>query len=280
MFKFCAVVSSYFPDLDELEKNINSYLPWVDKLIIWENTPKIESRIAELTERFNDQKIEARTTGQNEYLAKPFNICIKWAKEHGFTHILLLDQDSRFETGHFEKYINKINLFGDDSVAIFAPNAQNFEIETEILEKDVVITSGSIIPLNIFDKAGLFNEDFLIYHIDIEFCKRVRSKGYKIIAFTNIGLIHKEGYKRKMKIGFILNNYSAQSTYYIIRNSILLWKLYPDKITFNEKYSFYKYKVVFRIAKMVFENDRLRKLKAIFTGLYHGYLSKKGRYDI
>ncbi|HWS59759.1 MAG TPA: hypothetical protein VN182_02400 [Flavobacterium sp.] len=280
MFKFCAVVSSYFPDLEELEKNINSYLPWVDKLIIWENTPKIESRITELTEKLNDEKIEVLTTGQNEYLAKPFNICIKWAKEHGFTHLLIMDQDSCFETGHFEKYRNRIIQFNNDSIAIFAPNAQNFETESEILEKDVVITSGSTIPLHIFDKVGLFYEDFLIYHIDIEFCKRVRSKGFKIIAFTSIVLKHNEGYKRKMKIGFVLNNYSAQSTYYIIRNSILLWKLYPDKVTFNEKYAFYKFKVAYRLAKMIFENDRMRKSKAIFLGLLHGYLSKKGRFDI
>ena len=90
MNKYFAVVSSYFPNLDELEENIKSYLSWVDKLIIWENTPIGESKINVLIEKLNNDKIEVRTTGQNEYLAKPFNFCIQWAKEAGFTHIWII----------------------------------------------------------------------------------------------------------------------------------------------------------------------------------------------
>ena len=191
-----------------------------------------------------------------------------------------MDQDSRFENGHFEKYLTQITQLNNDLVAIYAPNTQNFELMPEPLERDFVITSGTISPLIIFDKVGFLYEDFLIYHIDTEFCMRVRSKGFKIIVFTNISLVHNEGYKRQMKIGFVLNNYSAQSTYYIIRNSILLWKLYPDNVTLKEKFTFYKFKIVFRLAKIVFEDDSLRKIKAIFLALIHGYSSKKGRYDL
>jgi rhamnosyltransferase len=280
MFKLCAVVSSYFPDLEELEENVNSYLPWVDKLIVWENTPKTESNVDELVKRLNNTKIEIITTGQNEYLAGPFNTCVKWAKENGFTHILTMDQDSRFENGHFEYYRELITQFSNELIAVFAPNSQKYDVGSAVLEKDNVISSGAVMPLEIFDKVGLFNEDFLIYHVDIEFCRRVRSYGFKIIVFTNITLIHNEGYKRKMGMGLILNNYSAQSTYYIIRNSILLWKLYPESISLSEKFSFYKFKIVYRLAKLVFENDRIRKIRAIFLGLIHGYLSKKGRFEL
>ena len=97
MFKLCAIVTSYYPSLEELEQNIRSYLSDVDKLIIWENTPKDESRIQELADKLNGEKVEVRTTGQNEFLAKPFNICIKWAKENNYTHFLTLDQDSRLK---------------------------------------------------------------------------------------------------------------------------------------------------------------------------------------
>lgn len=280
MFKICAIVSSYFPDLVEFGENIESYLPWVDKLIIWENTPGKESKINVLTEKLNSEKIEVRTTGQNEFLAKPFNICIQWAKEAGFTHILTMDQDSRFENGHFEKYLKQITQLNNDSVAIYAPNTQNSELKQEPVESDFVITSGNILPLRIFNTVGLFNEDFLIYNVDTEFCMRVRSKGLKIISFTNISLVHSEGYKRQMKIGFVLNNYSAQSTYYIIRNTILLWKLYPQNVTLKEKFTFCKFKIGFRLAKIIFEDDSLRKIKAIFLAIIHGYLSRKGRYDL
>lgn len=280
MFKLCAVVSSYFPDIDELERNICSYLHWIDKLIIWENTPKTESRIYKLTEKLNNDKIEIRTTGQNEYLAKPFNICVGWAKENGYTHILTMDQDSRFENGHFERYVEQISQLNNDSIAVYAPNFQNLEKKSEVLEMDVVITSGAVIPLKVFNYVGLFNEDFLIDRVDTEFCFRARSKGLKVICFTNISLIHKLGFEKKNSIGFKVNNYSAQRTYYIIRNQILLKKLYPRFITLNDEIIFYKYKVIYRFAKLIFEIDRIRKCKAIFLGLIHGYLSKKGRFDL
>ncbi|MGE0018714.1 MAG: hypothetical protein AB7S72_03530 [Draconibacterium sp.] len=191
-----------------------------------------------------------------------------------------MDQDSRFENGHFEKYLKQITQLNNDSVAIYAPNTQNSELKQEPVESDFVITSGNILPLRIFNTVGLFNEDFLIYNVDTEFCMRVRSKGLKIISFTNISLVHSEGYKRQMKIGFVLNNYSAQSTYYIIRNTILLWKLYPQNVTLKEKFTFCKFKIGFRLAKIIFEDDSLRKIKAIFLAIIHGYLSRKGRYDL
>lgn len=280
MFKLCAVVSSYFPYINEFENNINSYLEWVDWLIIWENTPQNSSRIAELARNLNSPKIEVRTTGQNEYLAKPFNICIEWAKENGFTHILTMDQDSCFEDGHFQRYIQNVKQCNIGSVAVFSPNTGNFNIQTEPLEIQSAITSGAIIPLNVFNQFGMFNEDFLIYNIDIEFCRRVRSFQQKIIAFTGIQLIHSEGYKKRSKAGFVVINYSAQSTYYIIRNTILLWKLYPKTVTASEKFNFYKYKVVYRTVKLIFEHDRLRKFKAVFYALIHGHLSRKGKYEV
>ena len=46
--KIVAVVSSFYPNIDELEVNINSYLPWVDRLIIWENSSRADSQVDSL----------------------------------------------------------------------------------------------------------------------------------------------------------------------------------------------------------------------------------------
>ena len=78
IMKILGIVTSYYPDLNELKHNINSYINGLDALIIWENTPKEYSQIQTIKEYLNNEKITVWTTGKNEYIAKPFNIAIAW----------------------------------------------------------------------------------------------------------------------------------------------------------------------------------------------------------
>ncbi len=281
MFKILGIVSSYYPDMDEFERNIRSYLSELDSLIIWENTPAKESKIETLIQKIGDPKIEFRSTGKNEFLAYPFNETIKFAEKEGFTHILTMDQDSFFNEGHFKCFVEKVRNTVNATVAIFTPAINtNENLNDEIFPLTFAPSSGSIYPVTIFKNVGYFREDFLIYPIDVEFCFRVRKNGYIINCYSDILLNHKMGYAAKGKFGLMLNNYSAQSTYYMIRNNIILWKEYPDEISNKGKQFFIKYKIIYRALKIGFENDSLLKLKAIFMGLFHGYLGRTGSYNL
>ncbi len=279
--KLLAVVSTYFPDLEELERNILSYLPWVDYLIIWENTAKEMSNIEKLIYKLNNSKIELRTTGKNEFLAYPFNECIKWAEKQDFTHILTMDQDSSFVDNQFEEYKKLIQENGSDNIAIYASTKNHSDKPVEkMIDIDNAITSGSVYNLNIFNKIGYFAEDFLIYMMDIEFGFRVKKNGFRIVCFPEISLNHEGGYARKTSTGLVVSNYSVQSTYYIIRNTLLTWRLYPENYRLNEKLSFIRYKVIYRAIKLVLEKDLFRKFRAIFIALVHGVFNKSGRFDL
>jgi len=275
------IVTSYFPILDELEDNIKSYLSGIDHLIIWENTPKEKSQINSLIERLNNPKVEVRTSGKNEFLAFPFNCCIRWAAENGFTHILTMDQDSSFTDSQFVEYLHLIRINQKDDIAIYTPAKSTEKIlSQDVEEKENAITSGSVYPINVFRKIGYFQEDFLIYMIDIEFGIRVKCSGLRIISFPKIILNHQAGYAKESNYGITINNYSAQSTYYIIRNTILTWKLYPQKYKFGERIKFFRYKIIYRTLKIGFEDNKLLKIKAIWLGLFHGIIKKSGRYDL
>ena len=279
--KLLGVLSTYYPDLIDLERNILSFLDGLDYLIIWENTPKDESVIEKLINKLNNSKIELRTTGKNEFLAYPFNECINWAESQDFTHILTMDQDSSFVENQFDKYKKLIEEYGSDDIAIFSPSKNIDERLTgHIVEVENTITSGSIYRINVFNVIGFFREDFLIYMVDIEYGIRVRKNEFKIICFPDIMLNHEAGYKKKSRIGLHVNMYSAQSTYYIIRNTILTWRLYPEKFTKADKLKFYKYKILYRTIKIVLEPNIFLKLKGIYKGLFHGYLGKSGKYEI
>lgn len=280
--KLLAVVSTYFPNLEELERNIKSYLPWVDHLIIWENTPEEKSEIKLLVEKLHDTKVEVRTTGKNEFLAYPFNICIKWAQENNFTHILTMDQDSCFKENQFENFMSLVAKHSDESTVAFTTNKDesvNNESADEI-EVENTITSGAIYKLEVFEKIGYFREDFLIYMIDIEFGMRIKLHNYRIICFPKVVLQHSGGYAQVNKFGLRIDHYSAQSSYYIIRNVMLNWRLYADQFSLKDKLIFLKYKIGYRTAKLPFEKKPLLKLKAIYIAFFHGLIGKSGRYDI
>jgi len=279
--KIIGIVSSYFSDIIEFERNINSYISGLDYLIIWENTPNEKSQVKQLVEKFNSTKIEVRTTHKNEFLAYPFNTCIKWAEQNGFTHVITLDQDSYFNDGDFNLFLNQIENEKSEKIAIYTPSININKNDSNKIEKiKFAFTSGSVHPINIFKKVGYFREDFLIYAIDVEFSFRVRENEYTIIRYPNVILNHTMGYAKKNKLGLLINNYSAISTYFIIRNTLIMWKDYPNEFSRFDKNSFVKYKIIYRLLKLVFESNRLLKIKAILVGTYHGLIRRAGSYEL
>jgi rhamnosyltransferase len=280
MFKIIGIVTSYYPNLIDLEKNITSYLAWIDRLIIWENTPKEDSNIERLITQLNNDKIEVRSTGVNEYLANPFNQCIIWAQKEGYTHLLTMDQDSCFAPNHFEQYIESIKHNQNSNVAVFGPSIHfNANSSDRFEEVSHVIISGAVFPIDSLSVVGFFNEDLVIDVIDMEYCFRARKKGYKVIRINSVYLEHSLGYRHKHWTGITLSPYSAQRTYYYIRNTLWLWKQFPCNYEKRERQSFIRYKIIYRTLKIGFEPDAFRKLLALYTAIWHVYKERLGKYD-
>lgn len=281
MSKILGIVSSYYPDIKEFVININSYLDRLNLLIIWENTPELESRINEILPLIKSDKVIVSTTGINEGLGKPFNEAANKAIIEKFDFLLTMDQDSYFANGDFEKYVNLLENDINTNVAVYSPNRNNlFNSKNDFLEIRTAISSGSIYPVQNFEKIGYFREDYFLYMIDIEYCFRAKRNNLITVCLPAVSLLHKEGYAEKSNIGFTVNNYPAQSTYYIIRNSLLTWKLYPEFTTRKDKIYFYKYKVIYRLLKIIFEKQPLLKIKALIFGLLHGINFKTGEYNL
>jgi rhamnosyltransferase len=278
--KILGVITSFYPNIDELEKNINSFLEGIEHLIIWENTPKEKSNIDELIEKLNSTKIEVRTTGHNEYLAVPFNLCAKFAVDNGFTHILTMDQDSCFSNNDFNIYRSEIEKYTLHKVAAFGPNSTSREQpNTKNGEVDHIFISGAIYPLNVFFELDGFNEELVIDAIDTDYCFRARNNNYKIIVFPNVNLEHNLGYRYKHWSGLVIVPYSAQRTYYYLRNTFWLWKNYPEYYKKTYKKHFIKYRVVYRLLKLMLEKNSFMKYISITFAILHFRMGKLGRFD-
>lgn len=78
-----------------------------------------------------------------------------------------------------------------------------------ILEKDIALASGAamFIPIGIINKIGLFDEDFFMYHEDVDFCWRSRMAGYNIELIRDALVWHKYSFSRnKLKLYYVERN--------------------------------------------------------------------------
>lgn len=273
--KIIGVVTTYFPDLEKLQANISTYIEQLDKLFIWENTPAEKSQVAALFE--GQEKIIIRTTGKNEGIAKALNNIIEWAIEHNYEYVLTMDQDSSFLPGDFSKYLDTVSQNDQENIGLWTPAYKDIGT-TKLLEKEVTMTSGSIVKTSVIQTCGFFLEELFIDLVDIEYCLRIRNKHYGIIQVSPIILTHQLGYKKINKWGIVTINYSALRTYYIVRNWFLVYKQYPQQlIVAIPKRYFYKYTLFYRFFKIIlFEDHKRTKLKALLLGIYHGLSGKSG----
>ncbi|SDL39882.1 hypothetical protein [Pedobacter antarcticus] len=261
--KIAAVIILFNPNIKEVENNIQQFIQWVDKLIIWQNSPGLVT----LSDDFSD-KIIYMGSEMNEFISKPLNEVIGWCHENEFDWLLTMDQDSTWR--NFEEFRAHIQLYKDTDVVIYAPNVNNI-ITSELcrVEVETVITSGALHSVERVRELGGFREDYKIYWVDGEFCYWARLNGYKIIVVKDAHLTQKFGKEERGPFGIFVANYSPIVYYYLFRNMIWMKREYRKGLTF--KTIIYTSKLF--ICGIIFgENQKFKKLfmikRAIIEGLF------------
>lgn len=273
--KIYGVVVLYNPNISEVINNINSYIEELDKLYMIDNSEK-ENYIKLESYMKNKRNIEYIWLEENKGIAKALNLGKNKAINEDVNYFLTMDQDSSFKN-NFSKMIEWIikneNLIKE--VAIISLTHSTKEKETqkknEVEEKEIIMTSGNVLNLELIKKIGDFNEDFFIDEVDHEFCYRIREKGYKILCLNNIQLNHKLG-DLKNYYFFSITNHNYIRRYYITRNRLYMTKKFPKvkrKYLFNIFFDFFK--IIF------FEDDKKRKIKYSILGIKDFYKNKKGK---
>jgi rhamnosyltransferase len=285
--KLCAVIISYYPDLKSTIDNINRYFEYVDHLIIWENTPEKDRRKYRIDLKSNNKepllsgngtivnmehcgKVSYMYTGNNMGIGYALNHAVQFAIANEYTHILTMDQDSYWvDFNAFKQAVLK----NESKYLLVAPNINGRKKKKGLITNvKACITSGSLYNLDVFKQIGLFREDFFIDGIDTEFCYRMIRNDAKLVIFAKHILIQKFG-ETKRKFGFLkIRSYSAFRTYYILRNHIYIWRIYPDIIEKRLKKWIIMRNIIKRIPKIVLvEDDKFKKIKSIVKGIIDGF---------
>ena len=282
--KLAAVVVLYHPG-EDLTGNINSYLPQVDKLLLWDNTPEGEKKQLPLSKICHPERLEYRGCGRNVGIGIALNDAVDYARKNGFTHLLTLDQDSYFLDGEFRRYMTAVRGYGEDEQTIFSVNyfiksqqSSLYPVVDTVDKVSSAMTSGTIYPVSLFEELGTFMEDLFVWGIDCEYCWRAARKGVPTVCFKNILLQHDLGYQKKKHrlLGkeVFPNEYPPARTYYNVRNGIILHKLYPESLNLKAHLRYHLYKRM--VFVLLYEKQKFAKWKALWEGYRDGKRGKLG----
>ncbi len=279
----CAVIVTYHPD-NGIRERIERILMQVGAAVVVDNNSPAEKQSLL-------SKISSCNPGcyiinniDNLGIATALNQGVKWAKEKGFHWVLLFDQDSVINEDMVESLAEVYDAYPDKArLAVIGSNytdsytkrqLQEVKQEEKCLwfEKKTTITSGSLIPVSVFDRVGFFRDEFFIDHVDDDFCMKARNKGFKVILTVKEIMQHSLGASTMHRFLWKYRgttNHSPLRRYYMTRNHFILVKEYFFKEpawVFNTVFS----RIKMTILMCLFEKNRSQKLKAILKGLYHG----------
>jgi rhamnosyltransferase len=284
----CAVVVTYYPD-SNLPERLRNISEQVDRVIIVDNgtTGRAASTIAGVLGV--NQQFEAIKNPENFGVATALNQGVRRALQYGYPWIATFDQDSRpsphmvermlecWERGHDRE---RVVLIGPEvEIRNYLPTTQPSARTEGWEEVNHVITSGSLIARQAFETAGYFLDSLFIDYIDIEYCLRLRDRGYKVMQVKNAVLYHKLGDIVRQKFLWKTvypSQHPAIRRYYQFRNTVILDKLYKKKFPeWCKTNRIILIKLAFIM--LMYEKDRARKLLQIVRGTWHGLRGRVGR---
>lgn len=299
VYKVCAIVVSFFPDVATLRRLFTATLPQVDALVIVDNGTS-DAAFDGFCAHVESDKVFILKQSRNIGLAAAFNCGITWARKNGFSHVLLLDQDSEPAQGMVGALIQAFAAsstgrriaavgprFHDAREDRYAPfvhigfpvNRKMFSSGKDgLVDCDFLISSGSLIPLAALDDIGAMDEGLFIDNVDLEWSFRALTKGYALLGVCTTTMHHRLGHSRRrlpFGLGYIVVHDPIR-LYYIMRNRLLLYRLQHTPAVWIAQ-DVPRVAVKFLLFS-VLVRPRLRNVRFMLAGLRDGLLGRSGPF--
>jgi rhamnosyltransferase len=243
-----AIIVLYRPDLSLLRRLLESVADQVQGIIAVDNTPGSSTELLSLFERFT-YPVSYVPLGDNMGIATAQNIGIRKCLSEGYSHVLLLDQDSCPNPDMVSKLVSAEQklLESGKKVASIGPlfiDEKNGTASTAIrhgwmhvnkipllatmkdpVEADYLIASGSLTRTSVLAEVGPMLDELFIDRVDIEWGLRARSTGSLCYIAPNAIMTHSIGDKFVRSVGKDISLHNDSRHYYIVRNSTYLLRL-------------------------------------------------------
>lgn len=274
-----AGIVTYNPDINLLKNNILAVGKQLSTIYVADNgSTNVDEVIslAQIISQTEEIEIIVEELQENLGIAAALNRIMSAGERIGYEWVLTLDQDSIVPDNIIVSNEEMLRSCKDAAViaaVIRDRNEKHKELSREVgqtyTEIDHCITSASLTSIKIWESIGGFDEKMFIDYVDIEYCKRAKQNGYRILRNNNVVLSHAIGNIREVRILWrwvSIRNHSAFRKYYQIRNLFYMSKKLNGKIEFEvwRRILIAYFKVIF------YEEDKGNKLKKMNQGLIDG----------
>ncbi len=212
---------------------------------------------------FGGSEIEVHAAQANLGLSRAYNLAVQRARKVGASHLLLLDQDSVVAPDMVEALLRGLQraageayelgmqgepvtvgpwytdeLTGRRSVILRTGRwlvnyirpakvtGKQELAQMPLMPSEMLISSGSMIPLEVFDLIGVLDAELFIDHIDTDWCLRVKHAGCWMAVVPDAQMQHQLG-DHVLRLWLfrwrLLPVHSPLRLYYTFRNSLWLY---------------------------------------------------------
>lgn len=295
--KIFAVVVTYHPDISHLEEFVSELSLQFEGVVIVDNGTSREVDLIGFSK--NNSKVEIIVNSSNLGIGAAQNIGINRALSKNVTHVIVFDQDSMVLPGFRENLVHaerQLKLQGLHVAAVgpklvdqatgkiipFIAFPNGFKRRVSVTSSDQVIecfsllSSGTLISRESLERVGPLREDLFLEYVDVEWGARARKSGLKSYGVAAATLIHNLGDQRLSVGPIIIPLHSPLRHYYTMRNAVamqkntvfpLYWKIY-DAVRTLRGFILFSF----------FNPPRLKQIKFMLHGLYHGVIGKSGPF--
>ncbi len=295
-----AVVVLFFPDIELVKRLLNGLTSEVQKVYIIDNT--LDESLDCLSQDWflaHGYDVVYRSLGDNYGIAKAQNVGIELAIKNGCDHIVFFDQDSAISKGVINTLLLTERAFLSQSVNVASVGPTFIDEKTghycnvfkrdrffsrkvkvtpehkEPIHADFLISSGSLMRVEVLKKVGLMREDLFIDWVDLEWGLRANRLGFVHFMVPAAIMFHRVG-DRFLQFGkYRFNVHNDIRKYYIVRNTAHL--LIDSNIETRWRLRFFLLSPFFVVFYSLTSASKLKSFKRLLCAFYHGFTGRLGK---
>ena len=197
-------------------------------LYVWDNG-SADGSADFVAARFPEAKLTR--SADNLGFADANNMGMRYALDHGYDYVYLLNQDAWIEPSTLGTLISFSEAHPEYGVLSplqmtdgFAALDRQFALVSRQTPLRRVMAAHWLVPCRVLEKVGLFSELFPIYGNDDNWCDRARYHGYKIGIVPEARAVHDRAYREEPKEKVIYRNYYMGSLVRLCDINRPLWE--------------------------------------------------------
>ena len=293
-----AIVVTYNPEIEVLLRNVKTLLDDGSVVFISDNG----SQNADLLQTtfsapYYNERVILKRNESNIGLAAAQNSGLHFAVDKGMDFVNFFDQDTLIPSGFTEdmvKEYRKLVETSSDAIGMLAPNFYDFRLNeythfarltktgytdvsvipgsANFISVSFVVSSGSMMPVDVVKKIGFLKETYFIDQVDTEYALRVQRFGFKIFVTPRVTMSHTIGHRDKKQLLWLTikpNYHSAVRKYFIFRNGVKTVHEYKTDFPGIRVLMFKRFVHDF-LGVVFFEKNKIKKVIAMAEGIRDG----------